>query len=371
MRDIAIFRQNLFKLSEPFIVAQAGALTRYRPVYMGWLRWGSAPDGAQVLALRDRFGWPTIGWQMVGGAPGPYLRLLGERKPALIHAHFGVEGVAALPLARRLGVPLVTSFHGFDATLSTTGLFVVPNYTRYALLRGRLARQGDLFLCASGFIRDRLLALGFPAARTHVHYIGVDIAAITPRPTEEETATILHVARLVPVKGTETLLRAFALLPPRHRGARLEIIGGGPLRARLEKLAASLGVAGSVFFRGALLHAEVLAAMRRAAMLVLSSVQSDNGREEGLGMVMLEAAATGLPVIGSRSGGIPEGIIEGETGFLVPQRDAGALAAHITALLDDTALRQRMGAAARRMVTAKFDLARQTAALETLYDSLL
>ena len=364
MRQVAIFRHNLFKISEPFITQQAQQLRRYKPLYLGRLRYGAAPADADSPAMQDLVpGSPIPGVvrQMLTRDPQPYQRLLDGRRPALIHAHFGVEGVYALPLAQRLGIPLVTTFHGFDATLSTAALLCNPAWVHYALFRGRLARQGDLFLCASSFIRERLLGMGFPPERTRVHYIGVDCGAITPRDAAEEMPVILHVARLEEVKGTDYLIRAFAAVAAAQPAARLVIIGEGKLRGQLEALAGTCGVAARVDFLGALPHAEVLGWMRRAAMLVLPSVRTASGRVEGLGMVMLEAAATGVPGIGSQLGGIPEGIADGETGFLVPERDPEALAARIGALLADPALRRRMGEAARRRVERQFDLIRQTA----------
>jgi glycosyltransferase involved in cell wall biosynthesis len=297
--------------------------------------------------------------------------LLRGRRPALIHAHFGMEGVYALPLARQLGIPLITTFHGFDATLSTVALLGSPAWTNYPLFRGRLARQGTLFLCASAFIRERVLAMGFPAARTQVHHIGVDCVAIRPREAAEETPTILHVARLVEMKGTQYLIRGFAELAARDVEVRLDIIGDGPQKASLQALSRSLGLEQRIRFLGALPHPQVLAAMRMAAMLALPSMRTATGRVEGLGMVLLEAAATGLPTIGSRIGGIPETVMDGETGFLVPERDAAALAARMSALLADPALRQRMGAAGRALVEQRFNLHRQTETLESWYDAVL
>jgi colanic acid/amylovoran biosynthesis glycosyltransferase len=372
VREVIIFRHNLFRISEPFITQQAQQLQRYQPIYMGRLRFGSAPEQAVSLALRDlRLGLPIIGWQLLTRTPRPYRRLLGTRRPALIHAHFGVEGVYALPLARQLGIPLITTFHGFDATLSTAALLRSPAWANYPLFRRSLARRGALFLCASGFIRDRLLAMGFPESRTRVHYIGVDCRAIRPREAWEETRTILHVARLVEVKGTEHLIRAFAQLAAQDAEVRLAIIGDGPLKAPLQALSRSLGVEERVRFQGALPHAEVLAAMRMAAMLVLPSVRTSSGREEGLGMVLLEAAATGIPTVGSRIGGIAEGVMDGETGFLAPERDPAALADRMRRLLADPDLRRDMGAAARRLVERRFDLREQTELLEDCYDRVL
>lgn len=365
---MAVFRHNLFKVSEVFITEQARHYRSYHPFFLGRLRHGAAPAGMNSLAVGD-LGWalPRAGWQMVSRGIAPYERLLAGRRPAVIHAHFGIEGVYALPLAERLGVPLVTTFHGFDATLSTAGFFASPAWAWYPLLRRRLARRGQLFLCASQFIRERLLAQGFPPERTLVHYIGVDSGAISPRAAAEEEPVILHVARLVEVKGTEFLIRAFAALAP---GARLVIIGDGPLRGRLERLAQECDVAARVEFLGALPHEQVLGWMRRAAVLALPSMRTASGRVEGLGMVVLEAAAAGVPAVGSDLGGIRETIVDGETGFLVPERDPAALAARMGTLLADEGLRRRMGTAARRRVEQEFDIVRQTAGLEALYDGL-
>ena len=374
LRRVAIFRHNLFRTSEPFIAEQARHLRRYRPFFVGRKRFGLPPDGASSLALEDlykSFTLPRIGWQMLTGDVRPYLRLMRSGQPSLIHAHFGIEGVSALGLAMHLKVPLVTTFHGFDATLKTPAMLTSPAWFRYPLLRRRLAREGHLFLCASSFIRQKLLETGFPESRTHTHYIGVDCRTIQPRVHLEEQLRILHVARLVEVKGTRYLLRAFARVARSHDLVRLLIIGDGPLRRPLQALAASLGVGDRVEFLGALPHAEVLASMRKAAMLVLPGIRTATGREEGLGMVLLEAAATGVPIIGSRVGGIPECIVDGKTGFLVPERDEEALTARMGELLADPERRRAMGAAGRALVEDRFDIDRQTAALENFYDSVL
>lgn len=374
MRQVAIFRHNLFRISETFITQQAGFLQRYRPLYMGRLRYGAPPAGADVLALEDlspRMRVLPAAWHMLSASPHPYLYSLGARRPDLIHAHFGVEGVYALPLAARLGVPLVTTFHGFDATLGSLGLLSNPAWARYALQRGALARRGTVFLAASKFLRDKLLALDFPPDRVLVHYIGVDTQAILPRNVAQEEPVILHVARLEEVKGTEWVIRAFAQVAPQVPAARLVLIGEGKLRKKLQKLARETGFAERISFLGARPHAEVLAWMQRAAMVVLSSVKTQSGREEGLGLVLLEAAASGVPGIGTRVGGISEGIVEGETGFMVPERDVESLAIAMGTLLANPPLRQRMGAAARSRVEQTFDIRRQTAYLEDIYDALL
>ncbi len=373
-RLVAIFRQNLFRISEPFITGQAEALVRYEPLYLGRIRFGAAPPGARSLALADRGRFralPAIARQMATRSAAPFERLLGDHRPALIHAHFGIDAVHAMPLAHRLGIPLVTTFHGFDATLSTAALLTSPAWAHYPLFRGALARGGALFLCVSSFIRDRVLARGFPPDRTVVHHTGVDCRAIRARDPAEETPTLLHVARLVEMKGTAVAIDAFARLAARHPAVRLAIVGDGELRRRLERRAGATGFAGRIDFLGAQPHREVLARMRRAAVLVLPSVDTATGRTEGLGMVLLEAAATGVPVVASAVGGIPEGVVDGRTGVLVPSRDPEALAVALSGLLADGEARRRMGLDARRFVEERFDRHRLGLGLERLYDQVL
>ena len=369
---VAIFRQNLFRVSEPFITDQAGRLVGYEPFYLGRIRHGPAPSSARSYALADRGrlrALPAIARQMATRAASPFERGLAGTRPALIHAHFGIDAVHALPLAQRFGVPLVTTFHGFDATLSTAALLASPAWAHYPFCRGALARQGALFLCVSSFIRDRVLAQGFPAARTIVHYTGIDCGTIGRRDPAEERPVLLHVGRLVEMKGTADAIDAFARLAPRYPALRLAIVGDGALRRRLEARARATGFGARIDFLGARPHGEVLAMMRAASVLVLPSVTTATGRTEGLGMVLLEAAATGVPVVASAVGGIPEGVADGETGRLVPSRDPEALAAALAGLLADEAMRHRMGFAARRFVEARFDGRALGRALERFYDA--
>ncbi|HJS91186.1 MAG TPA: glycosyltransferase [Steroidobacteraceae bacterium] len=376
MKTAIIFRQQLFKRSEPFIVQQAEHLQRYRPVYVGRERLGEAPADAQVIALSDApHGYRRARklWLAASRDSGPYARALRGSAPALIHAHFGVDAVYALPLARRLGVPLVTTFHGFDATLSTAALIASrsPSWLNYALFRRQLAREGHLFLCVSEFIRARVQALGFPPERTRVHYIGIDVQSIRPREAAEEEPVILHVARLVEKKGTQYLLRAFAGCAQRHPRFRLVIIGEGPLRRALESLATRLSLGERAQFLGALPHEEVMRWIRSASVLALPSVRASTGDAEGLGMVLLEAAAHGVPVVASRHGGIPEAVVDGKSGYLVGERDVAALSHRLDELMRDGSLRRQMGAQGRAWTEERLDIRTQSASLESLYDEVV
>ncbi|MCK4412584.1 MAG: glycosyltransferase [Candidatus Eisenbacteria sp.] len=372
MPDVLIYRHQLFRISESFITEQAGALRRFRALYAGRHCEGPPPAGAETVTLA---GSPRreILQQVLWRDPRPLRRRLAQRRPVLVHAHFGVEGVYALPLARTLGVPLVTTFHGFDATVRDASLWLSrkPSWINYLLWRRRLAREGELFICVSNYIRQRLLARGFPPTRTRTHYIGVDTQALQPGDGSRDPHLILHVARLVAKKGTEVLIDALGRIARTHPRAHLVLIGDGPLRSRLTARAAAAGLAGRVRFLGARPRGEVLAWMGRAALLCQPSRGAPSGDREGLGMVLLEAAARGLPVVASRSGGMPEAVREPEAGRLAPEGDVEQLADALGELLGDERRLGRMSRAARQWVVEHFDLDTQTARLEALYEELL
>lgn len=357
----AIFRSPLFNASETFVQAHAAGLRRYRPLVVGLEDKGHAvPDlrDRRVVASRAE----ALALRLGRGAPLA-ARLRGAA-PALVHAHFATDGLLALPMARSLGVPLVTSLHGYDVSRSRAAMLASGRWSwmLYALRRRRLMRDGALFLAVSDAVRGRALAQGFPEDRTLTHYLGVDLARFRPSPEEAQPGLVLHVGRLVEKKGTALLIEAMAALPD----ARLVVIGDGPERTRLEQLAS-----GRAAFLGALPPDEVAAWMRRAWLLAAASVTARDGDSEGLPTVIVEAAASGVPVVGTDHSGIPEAVVDGETGFIVPERDRGALATRLRDILDSAELRRRLGAGARALAERRFDSARQIERLESLYDGLL
>jgi glycosyltransferase involved in cell wall biosynthesis len=355
----AIFRAPLFNASETFVQTHAAGLRRYRAVVAGLEDKGNARAELRAGVIVEREGARL---KLLGSAPRLLARLR-ETRPALVHAHFATDGLLALPLAEALGVPLVTTLHGFDLTRSRAALLRSgrPGWIRYALLGGRLRARGALFVAVSDAIRRRALDQGFPAERTVTLLNGVDLASFqagTPEP-----GLILHVGRLVEKKGTALLLRAFADVAARRPEARLVIVGDGPLRGRLERQAGE-----RVAFTGALPPEEVARWMGRAWLLAAPSVTAADGDSEGLPTVAVEAAAASLPVVASDHSGLPEAVVDGETGFVVPEGDIAALAERLETLLASPDLRAGMGGAARRLAETRFDSARQIAALENLYD---
>jgi glycosyltransferase involved in cell wall biosynthesis len=362
---VAIFRSAVFNASERFIQDQAAALIRWRPMVVGLERKGEilpqlregmivAESAIERLAFRLR------------GRGGRIEAQLRSARPALLHAHFATDGLLILPLAQALDVPLITSLRGYDVTRSDGALIGSGrlSWMRYALGKKRLQRDGTLFLAVSDALRKKAITRGYPEARTRTHYNGVDLDRFRPGEAPAEPGLILHVGRLVEKKGTKVLIEALKEIAD----AKLVIIGDGPLRGALERQARELE--NRVRFLGELSSDEVAQWMRRASVLAAPSVTASDGDAEGLPNVVVEAAASGLPVVGTRHSGIPEAIEDGVTGFLVPEGDAGAVVARLAQLLGSQSLRREMGAAARRLGERKFDRQMLTERLESIYDEV-
>ena len=280
----------------------------------------------------------------------------------VLHAHFGPIGNAFRFAKALWGAPLVVSFHGYD--FSTWPRRHGPSVYR------ELFATADAVTANSAYTRGRLVELGCPPERLHVLPMGVDRAAFAPpRPREPRSGglRVLTVARLVEIKGIAYALQAFARLHAGDPDARYDVVGDGPLRADLERLAAELGVASAVTFHGALGPDAVRPLLWDADVFVLPSVTVE-GDQEGQGVVLLEAQAAGVPVVATDTGGLPGTLLSGRTGLLVPEREAGALAAALEELAGDPGRRAAMGAAGRAHVAERFDHRALAGDLVALYE---
>jgi colanic acid/amylovoran biosynthesis glycosyltransferase len=369
-RTVLVYRSELLRLSETFIASQSGALRRFKPVLVGLNRvegMDLTDRGILTLSGRRRSRLRKSLFQYAGFAPG-LVRRAEAKRPALVHAHFALDGAESLPLAVSLKVPLIVTLHGWDVCTDDDVFRRSWSGRRYLSRRTQLQEKAALFLCVSDFIRTKALERGFPEDKLLVHYIGVDTKALRPAPEKNRDRVVLFVARLVEKKGLSYLIEAMRTVQAECPGTRLVVIGDGPLRSRHQEEARRAGIA--VEFLGGQPAAVVQDWMQRASVFALPSVRAGSGDSEGLGIVLCEAFALGLPAVAFANGGIPEVLASG-TGLLAPERDSGALAGHLIAVLQSEGLRTRFRQTARERVVDHFDLASQTGLLEDIYDQVL
>ncbi|MBF9132918.1 glycosyltransferase [Plantactinospora sp. S1510] len=354
--------------SETFIRNQGTALTRWQPTFLGATRVPSA-----IAADTDVVAYPDtpagrrafLRLRLTGESPR-LTNLLAGLRPALVHAHFGNDGWLVSGSARRLGVPLVVTLHGYDVTRQpdTSGVRGV----RYRRNLRQVFDRATLLLAVSGFIRDRAVALGADPAKVLVHHTGVPIPAApsTATPAGPKQWDLVFVGRFVEKKGVDDLIEAVGMLPDRR--PRLLLIGSGPLEQPMRERAAALGL--SATFLGAQQPAAVARHLAESRIFVSPSRTASDGDSEGLPTTILEASSLGLPTVSTYHSGIPEAVLHGETGLLGAEGDRPALAGSIARLLVDDELRTRLGRQARRHVVENFDLRKQTCLLESLYETV-
>ena len=370
---IGIYKTVFPLYSETFISEQARALRHFKPVFL--IRNRTGKIDFEYLCCHEIHG---------GNLRAPLFSLTHHPlffghsdkigKLNLIHAHFGFDGVYAMPLARKAKIPLIVTFHGVDATATKKALFRSEKLFQiyFGLYEKKLITYAAKFIAVSKFIENKLIQKGYPASKIVQHYIGIDIDKIRPikkQPThnKRDDRYILCVGRHTEKKGIDTLLRAFARVYHKYGSVKLILAGDGPITEKLLRLSEKLGIKKRVIFMGAQSHAQVIKLMQRAEVFALPSQTARSGDSEGLGMVFNEASACGIPVVATRHGGIPEAVIDGETGFLTPEKDDCALADRLELLLSDPGLACNMGMRGREYVCEQFNLKLQTRKLEEIY----
>lgn len=320
--------------------------------------------GPWVLPFSRRAPWPPR--RMLEAVR--YHAAALEDGPDVVHVHFGDLGARMAYLGRYLGVtfPDVVTWHGYDATalssLRGSGMF------------RELFLSDCLHTVGSAFMGQRLLELGARPEATRVIPMGIDLECFEgpwERDPRMGSLQILSVGRLVEVKGHRYLLEAVGRLAAAGRRVEVCLVGDGPLRGALKTQAADLGIADRVTFTGGLDQDRVIEMMRSADVFALTGVVEASGRAEGQGLVYAEAQAMGLPVIASDVGGVRDSLVDGETGFLCPQRDAEAIAVRIAHFDDHREEIPRFGARGRAFVTSRFSREGMLDAFQGLYDRVV
>lgn len=271
---------------------------------------------------------------------------LREQRAFAILAEFGHLGSSFAPVGAALGIPVFVYFRGYDASKRLTSPLRVLSY------KAAVPKLAGYFAVSQSLL-DNLAAKGVRHPNSHVIPSGVDTRRFAPAAKDPDL--VLVVGRMVPKKAPLTTIEAFARVAADFPTRRLEMIGEGPLLEDARRLAAARGFADRVHLLGLQPHEVVRAKMARAAVFLQHSVTDAEGNEEGLPIAIQEAMAAGAAVISTRHAGIPDAVVEGETGLLVAERDLDGYTAALRRVLADDALRARLADAARLRAETEFD----------------
>jgi glycosyltransferase involved in cell wall biosynthesis len=290
----------------------------------------------------------------------------------IVHGHWVIPGGAMAALAAP-SRPLVVSLHGSD-------VFVAERHAAAGLVARRTFGRAAYVTACSDDLRDRARALGAPDDRSITIPYGVDAARFRPDAAarravrtrlglQPDDQVVFAAGRFVRKKGFEYLIEAIGRLAPHRPGLHLILAGGGDLEAELRNRVRAAGLSQRAHFPGVVRQGEVADLLASADVAVVPSVRDDAGNVDGLPNVVLEALASGTPVIASPAGGIASVVRDGITGLLVAQRDVGGLAAAITQLLDHPETAAALSSAGRAWVLEEGSWGRVAAAFERVYEA--
>ncbi|RNB58707.1 colanic acid biosynthesis glycosyltransferase WcaL [Brevibacillus gelatini] len=351
MHRVLVYRRKFLPRSETFIYEQLLGHQRVKPVVLT----------RQRPFNRKQFPYSPV---YVRKTMAGLTRWLKRKKINCLHARFGPAGLELLPYAKKAGLPLITSFHGFDATKR------VRQSPRYRRALKRLFRKGKAFTVVSDYMKRRLIRLGCPGGKITLIRSGIDLRKfpmLPPQPVEDGEYRLLSVGRLTEKKGMDTLIKAFVQVHQKHPKAKLIIVGDGEKKKKLRSMIKKYKLGKHVVLKGALPHQAVQRELARCHLFVIACKTAKNGDQEGIPNVLMEAMASGRPVISTYHAGIPELVSHGETGYLVPERAPTKLGRMINHALASAHEWPEMTARARMKVEKNHDIHKQRLKLEELY----
>jgi colanic acid/amylovoran biosynthesis glycosyltransferase len=269
----------------------------------------------------------------------------------IYHFHFGQVGRLGAAV-KKMGLPvkMITSLHGADVNQ-------IPRQKEKDYY-SELFETGDHFVANTEFTKKQAVDLGCDGNKISVIPVALHIRDFPFRARSiagDETVQILTVGRLVEKKGHQYSIRAIAEIVQQSFKVHYTIAGDGPRRKLLEDLVDGLDLSEHVTFAGEVTQEEVIELYGKSHLFVLSSVTASNGDREGQALVLQEAQACGLPAISTWHNGIPDGILDGQSGFLVPEKDIDALATAIKKLLENPSSWAQMGQMGRAFVEKGYD----------------
>jgi colanic acid/amylovoran biosynthesis glycosyltransferase len=278
---------------------------------------------------------------------------LTEQRINVVLGEYGTTAAVFTRACKQAGIPLVSHFHGFDASRRS----VIDAYKN---AYDEMFAYASKVIVVSRDMHDRLIRLGCPADKLVISRCGPNSAFMELEPVVDSNR-IVAVGRLVEKKGPNLLILAFHKALTSHPELRLTIVGDGPMRPICAELITSLSLQNKVRLIGATTSEEIQKHMAESFLFAQHSVVASDGDSEGTPVAVMEASAAALPVVATRHAGIPDVIIDAETGLLVEERDVEGMAAAIVALAGDRARARAMGLRGRERIARHFTLEKHIA----------
>lgn len=287
-----------------------------------------------------------------------------NKKLHLIHGHFGLDSYRLIHLKHSFDLPLVVNFYGYDVRR-------LPNEFGWKNRYKKLAKEGDLFIVGSEDMKANVIELGFPKEKIKVLKLGIDMDKIKFKQRLSAGPKLMAVGRLVEKKGFKYAVQAVGLLKKQGINTRLDIYGDGNLRNDLKNLIKELDLGGHITIHGQTKNETIIEELYRHDILLVPSVQARDGDREGIPQTTVEGMATGIPVIASNHAGLPELVIDKETGLQVPEGEAEALSKAIQLYLNNPDLISKVSKRARKRVKQEHSISAQVEKVENFYNSIL
>ena len=376
-RHVGLFRNVFLNYSETFIHDELRNHRRYQTTVFTrqWRNHDRFP-GHRVeyveKAPGERHPLRSL-WYGITGHNRHFSDVIQNTGINILHAHFGHNGIYALPFAKAHNIPLVVSLHGRGVTLLHGQDRFHPLHWKYLAGFKKLIAGTSMFLAASSEMKSLMEAEGCPPEKIQVHTLGIDLNTFSPcaQAAKPKRPITLMVGHFIEKKGHEFGIGAAAMARDAGCDFELVMVGDGPLKPACEEQVARHHLEPNVRFTGNLRHYEIRELMQQASVVMVPSVIAKNLDRESGSIVLKEAAACGVAGIGTAHGGIPDIIDHGKTGFIVPERDATSIGKHLIALLSNTALREDMGHAARKKMETEYNIVARVQRLESIYDEVI
>jgi colanic acid/amylovoran biosynthesis glycosyltransferase len=324
-KKIAIVSTNRKKYSETFIHSHL----KYLSNNVLYLFDGYLPKAFSLDKLKTEHFIEEKGffWGRTKDLKGSIIHLLQKQKISLVLVEYGPSGVEMMDICNEAGIPLVVHFHGYDAYRND----VLSSYgTKYS----QMFQKANMVVAVSKNMVEQLVRLGCPLEKLTLIPYGIDVATFALETNEPKQRQLVSCGRFVAKKAPQLTIQAFNLVLAKHPELDLVMIGEGELLDECKHLAVDLGIRDKIIFKGALPPIEIAQIFSESIIFLQHSVLHSNNDSEGLPLAILEAGASGLPVVSTIHAGIPDAVENGKDGFLVPERDIEQMAEKILFLLD-------------------------------------